>query len=171
MVVMILNVVSGDLVILLLTVSAVLCGLMAGLFFAYSVSVVLALETLSASVYTTVMQEINEKILNAVFGVVFVGAVVIPVISAAVLGFHGDWTAQYGQVFLAGIVMYLVGTVAVTIGIHIPMNESIATWSTASPPDEWATVRARWARWNHVRATAAIISFVFYLAALALLGT
>lgn len=165
-----LNVVSEGLVTLLLTVSAVLGGLMAGLFFAYSVSVVLALETLSASAYTTVMQSINETILNAVFGVAFVGAVVVPVITAVVLVLRGDLTAQYGLVFLVGVVMYLAGTFAVTMIVHIPMNESIATWSTASPPDDWMAVRTRWARWNHIRTTAAIISFVLYLAAIASIG-
>ncbi|RZV06125.1 hypothetical protein BDK88_4082 [Natrinema hispanicum] len=44
---------------LLFAVSVVLCELMAGFFFAYSLSVVPALETLSASEYVTVLQEIN----------------------------------------------------------------------------------------------------------------
>lgn len=69
-----------DLIVVLLTVSTVLVGLMAGLFFAFSVSVVLALDTLPASVYTRVMRSINDAILNAVFGVVFVGAVVVPTV-------------------------------------------------------------------------------------------
>lgn len=71
-----LNVLLGSPVIVLLAVSVVLSGLMAGFFFAYSLSVVLALETLSASEYVTVMQEINDKILNVVFGAVFFGTVI-----------------------------------------------------------------------------------------------
>lgn len=161
-----INVFSEALVILLIAVSAVLAGLMAGFFFAYSVSVVLALETVSASVYTTVMQEINEKVLNVVFGVVFFGAVVVPVGNAALMLTQEGWATQYGQLFLAGVVIYLLGTFAVTMRIHIPMNEDIATWSPASPPDEWATVQTRWTRWNHIRTIAAILSFVLYLAAI-----
>lgn len=161
-----LSVIPEELVVLLLTVSAVLGGIMAGFFFTYSASVVLALDTLSASAYTTVMQSINETVLNVVFGVAFFGAVLVPAVSAAVVLLQGDWTAPYGQLLLAGVVIYLIGTFAVTILIHIPMNDYIATWSTTSPPDDWAAVRSRWALWNHGRTTAALVSFVLYLAAI-----
>jgi uncharacterized membrane protein len=165
-----LNVLSGEPVALLLAVSAVLGGIMAGFFFTYSASVVLALDRLSASTYTTVMQEINETVLNAVFGVAFFGAVVVPAVSAAVVLLRGDWTTQYGRFLLAGVVIYLIGTFVVTMLIHIPMNEYIAMWSASSPPDDWVAVRSRWARWNHIRATAAVVSFVLYLAAIVSLG-
>ncbi|KAB1186532.1 MULTISPECIES: DUF1772 domain-containing protein [Haloferax] len=157
-------------VVFVLAVSAVLGGLMAGFFFAYSVSVVLALETLSSSEYTNVMQEINEKVLNALFGVVFFSAAVVPLGGAAVLVLHGDWQTFYGQLYLAGTVIYLAGAFFVTARIHIPMNEHIATWSPVSPPEDWAAVRARWTRWNHVRTTAAVASFALYLAAVASFG-
>ncbi|WP_158413687.1 anthrone oxygenase family protein [Haladaptatus cibarius] len=160
------SVLSGELLGPLIAVSTIFTGLMAGFFFAYSVSVVLALDTLSAATYTTVMQEINEKVLNAVFGVVFFGAVVVPAISMVILVFWGDWTTLSGRLFLVGVVVYVLGTFAVTMRIHIPMNDDIATWSSASPPDEWAEVRARWTRWNHVRTIAAVVSFASYLAAL-----
>lgn len=163
-----LTVFSEELLVLLFTVSIIFIGAMAGLFFAYSVSVVLALDTLSASVYTTVMQSINDAILNAVFGVAFVGSVVVPVIATITCIAHGGWTAQYGQLFIVGTGIYLIGTVAVTVIIHIPMNEYLATWSPTSPPDDWKTVRTRWRVWNHIRTTAAIVSFVLCLAALVL---
>ncbi|MFC6862720.1 anthrone oxygenase family protein [Halomicroarcula sp. GCM10025817] len=51
------------------------------------------------------------------------------------------------------------------------MNERIATWSPVSPPADWATVRVRWTRWNHVRTTAAVLSFALYLAAVASFGS
>jgi uncharacterized membrane protein len=130
-------------VVVLLAVSAVLGGLMAGFFFAYSASVVLALRTLSASEYTTVMQEINEKVLNVVFGIVFFGAVVVPIGGAILVVLQGYWTTLSGLLFLAGVIIYLVGTFLVTARIHIPMNDRIATWSPVSPPDEWVTIQAR----------------------------
>jgi len=164
------NVLSGRPLVFLLVVSAVLGGLMAGFFFAYSASVVPALRTLSASEYTTVMQEINEKVLNVVFGVVFFGAVVVPIGSAIIAVLLGYWTTLSGQLFLAGVIVYLAGTFLVTARIHIPMNDHIATWSPVSPPDEWATVQTRWRRWNHVRTMAAVVSFGLYLAAIASFG-
>jgi uncharacterized membrane protein len=165
------NAFFGRPVIVLVAVSAVLAGLMAGFFFAYSASVVLALRTLSGPEYTTVMQEINEKVLNVVFGIVFFGAVVVPVGGAILVVLREHWTTLSGGLFLAGTVVYLVGTFLVTMRVHIPMNERIATWSRESPPEEWTTVRARWARWNHVRTTAAVVSFALYLAAIVSLGS
>lgn len=161
---------SGELVFVLLVASTVLVGIMAGFFFAYSASVVLALETLSASAYTTVMQPINERVRNPAFGLAFLGAIVVPVVTAAVVVLQGDVTARYGSLFLAGVVVYLLGTVVVTVAVHLPMNDAIATWSTASPPDDWTAVRARWTLWNHVRTVAAIVSFVLSLAALVSYG-
>jgi uncharacterized membrane protein len=157
-------------VVFVLLASAALSGLMAGFFFAYSASVVLALGTLSGSEYTKVIQEINEKVLNALFGVVFFGAVVVPLGGAVVLIFQGDWQTLYGQLYLAGTTIYLVGTFLMTARIHIPMNENIAKWSPVSPPEDWAAVRAKWTRWNHVRTTAAVASFALYLAAVASFG-
>jgi len=115
---------SGEFLVVLLAISAVLGGLMAGFFFAYSASVVLALQTLSASEYTAVMQEINEKVLNVVFGVLFFGAVVVPTGSAILVVVQGYWTTLSGQLFLAGVIVYLVGTFFVTARIHIPINGS-----------------------------------------------
>jgi uncharacterized membrane protein len=163
-----LFVISKEMLVLLFTISIFLVGTMAGLFFAYSVSVVLALDTLSASVYTRVMQSVNDAILNVVFGIAFFGSVAVPVVSAMACIVRGGWTAQHGQLFIAGTAIYLVGTVAVTMAVHIPMNEYLATWSPTSPPDDWETVRTRWGVWNHVRTVAAVVSFVLCLAAFAL---
>ncbi|MFC6722969.1 DUF1772 domain-containing protein [Halobium palmae] len=160
----------GRPIVFLLAISTVLGGLMAGFFFAYSVSVVLALRTLSAAEYTTVMKEINEKVLNIIFGAVFFGAVVVPIGSATIIILQGYATTLSGQLFLAGVSIYLVGTFLVTARVHIPMNNHIATWSPVSPPDDWATVQARWTRWNHIRMGAALVSFALYLGAIVSFG-
>jgi uncharacterized membrane protein len=116
------------------------------------------------------MREINERVPNVVFGVVFFGAVVVPIGSAILVVVEGYWAILSGQLFLAGVVVYLVGTSLVTARIHVPVNDRIATWSPVSPPDEWRSVRPRWGRWNHVRTTAAVVSFTLYLAAIVSFG-
>lgn len=161
---------SEPLVVLLVATSTVLCGLMAGLFFAYSVSVVLTLDTLAASTYTRVMQSINEEILNPVFGVVFGGSIVVPVVGALLVLVDGYWTGLSSQLFLAGALVYLIGTAGVTVVVSVPMNDYIETWSIETPPDDWKDVRARWALWNHVRTGAAVVSFVVYAVVTLMLG-
>jgi uncharacterized membrane protein len=147
-----------------------LTGLSTGFFFAYSANVVLALDTLSGPTYTMVMQPINESVRNAAFGTVFFGPVVASVVGVATILYRRQLFTRYGLLVLAGAVIYLVGTVALTATVHLPMNEYIATWSASNPPADWAAIRARWARWNLVRTVAAGVSFVLFLAATFLLG-
>ncbi|WP_247003416.1 DUF1772 domain-containing protein [Halosolutus gelatinilyticus] len=167
---MISTVLSEGFAVHLVAASAVFGGVMAGFFFAYSASVVPALAVLPADAYAAVMQPINERIRNSAFGVAFFGAIAVPAACAAVVVLRGDWAAQYGRLFLAGVVVYAIGTIAVTVLVHFPMNDAIAAWDPASPPSDWAATRTRWARWNHVRTAAAIVSFVLYVGALASLG-
>lgn len=145
--------------------STVLGGLMAGFFFAYSVSVVLMLDTLSPSTYTRVMQSINEKIMNPTFGFVFGGAAIVPIVGAVLVIIDGLWMSLSGQLFLAGVIIYLVGTAGVTVLVSVPLNDDIETWPIESPPDDWEVVRARWSLWNHIRTGGAIVSFGLYVAA------
>ncbi len=150
--------------------TTLLFGLLAGLLFAYSVSVVVALDTLNGPTYTRVMQSINETILNPVFGIVFGGAAIVPVMGTAVVIGGGHWMHTYGQLFIGASLVYLVGTVGVTSSMHIPMNDAIELWDGESPPDDWRSVRLRWARWNHVRTAAAVGSFVASLIATVLIA-
>jgi len=145
--------------------STILAGLAAGFFFAYSANVVWALDRLSGSTYTEVMQPINATVRNPAFAAVFFGAIAVSALGAVVILVRGDGLTPYGVLFLSGAIVYVLGTFAVTVMIHVPMNESIATWSATAPPADWAAVRARWALWNHVRTIAATISFVLYLTA------
>jgi uncharacterized membrane protein len=72
------------------------------------------------------MQEINEKVLNALFGFVFFGGLAVPIGGVAVLVLHGDWRTSYGKLYLAGTTLYLVGAFFLTARVYIPMNEYIA---------------------------------------------
>ncbi|MET3535054.1 anthrone oxygenase family protein [Chryseobacterium limigenitum] len=71
---------------ILLIVTAVLTALIAGLFYAYSCSVVLGLGKLSDTEYLKAMQSINREILNPVFFVSFMGTAVLLPISTFYIG-------------------------------------------------------------------------------------
>jgi uncharacterized membrane protein len=145
--------------------AVVLSGLAAGFFFAYAANVTLALNRLTGETYTTVMQPINESVRNPAFAVVFFGAPAVAALGVVTILLGGDLLTPYGLLFLLGAGVYLVGTLAVTVAVHLPMNDAIAAWSPSAPPEEWAAVRARWTRWNLLRTAAALISFVAFLAA------
>lgn len=150
---------------LLFAVTALLTGLAAGFFFAYASNVTLALASLPGPVYVEVMQLINETVRNAAFATVFFGPVVAMVVGIVMLALRRELSTRYGLLFVAGSILYILGTVAVTATVHVPTNQYIATWSTAQPPVDWAATRARWARWNLVRTIAALAAFLSLFAA------
>jgi len=145
-------------------------GLMAGLFYAYACSVNPGLGRLSDAGYLAAMQSINRAILNPVFLIVFMGAVLILPIGAyqvfgrpASLPFH---------LLLAASIVYIVGVFGVTMAANVPLNDRLDAFnlSTASP-ETLTHMRTEfegpWNAWNLVRTIAAILAFL--LAALAYL--
>ena len=85
------------------------CGLMAGVFFAFSVAVMPGLRRLAPSDGIAAMQAINRSILNPVFMVVFVGTALV----AAALAVSTAWTWDEGDagLRLAAGLTYLLGGV------------------------------------------------------------
>ena len=141
-------------------VSALLLGLAAGLFFAFSVSVMPGLRQVDDGTFASTMNAINRAILNPVFGVVFVGALLAPA-AAAVLAF-GAGEPTRGWVIVASGVVYLVGVLFVTGAVNVPLNDALAKNS------DRAAFESRWVRFNAVRTVANVVAFALALVAIAL---
>lgn len=128
-------------------------GMMAGLFFAYSNSVMPALARMPGPQGMTAMNHVNVIIQNPLFLSVFMGTAVIMLflIVVALLG----WIDRPAWI-LTGAVLYLVGNIAVTVTINVPMNDALAAANPAGGDSAalWATFLDRWVFWNHVRALA-----------------
>ena len=137
-------------------VAALGCGLMAGLFFAFSVSVMKALARLPSAEGIAAMQAINVAIINLVFLATFFGtaAACVLVMIASLLRWH-DPGAVY---LLIGCALYLVGTFLVTLVFNVPKNNALASVAPADPEGAglWTDYLSKWTAWNHVRAAAAL---------------
>ena len=137
-------------------VAALGCGLMAGLFFAFSVSVMKALARLPSAEGIAAMQSINVAIINPVFLAAFFGTAVacVLVMIASFLRWH-DFGAVY---LLSGAALYLVGTFLVTLVFNVPKNNVLASVAPANPESAslWTDYLSKWTAWNHVRAAAAL---------------
>lgn len=131
-------------------------GIMAGLFFAFSTFVMQALGKRPAPVGIAAMQSINQTILNPIFFAVFFGTALLS-LALAVLALLG-WSEAGAGWRLAGALLYLIGSIAVTILFNVPLNNRLA----AVAPDsmEGATLWSRylrvWTAWNHVRTVACV---------------
>jgi uncharacterized membrane protein len=142
--------ITDGLIFLLTLIGALGCGLMAGLFFAFSVSVMKALARLPADQGIAAMQSINVAIISPVFLAAFFGtaATCVLVIIASLLRWY-DPDAVY---LLIGGALYLVGTFGVTMVFNVPKNRALASVAPANPGSArlWSDYLAKWTAWNHV---------------------
>ena len=149
---------------LLTLVCAAGSGVMAGVFFVFSVAIMQALRALPPPSGIAAMQSINIVIVNPLFLSVFLGTGAACA-AAAVVSVTG-WDTSGGWGTLAGSGFYLVGAVLVTMGFNVPLNNALARVAPESGDGAriWADYLSRWTAWNHVRtlaALAAALSFLF----------
>jgi len=144
------------LVFALTLVSALGCGLMAGVFFAFSAFVMKALARLPPAQGIAAMQSINVAAINPAFmGALFGTAVLCVVLAVAALSM---WRERGAVWLLVGGLLYLVGAVVVTIAFNVPRNNALAAVApdSAAGASLWARYVAGWTAWNHVRAAACL---------------
>ena len=136
-------------------VAALGCGLMAGLFFAFSISVMGALRRLPANEGMAAMQAINVAIVNPLFLVVFLGTA-ISCIAAVLIGLR-DMQNPMAYYLVVGGVLYLVGSLLVTAVFNIPRNNALAGLNATdvANAEAWQVYLKEWTMWNHVRGVAA----------------
>ena len=145
-------------------VAALGCGLIAGVFFAFSTFVMKALARLPTEQGISAMQSINIFAAKSWFLAVFVGTAVVcgfVAVSAVV-----RWNASSAALLLGGSVVFLAGTFLVTMLFNVPMNNGLAVMPVDEPAraTRWANYITRWKRWNHVRTIASLAAAALLIA-------
>ena len=158
----------NNLLFALTLVSALGCGLIAGVFFAFSGFVMRALASLPPSQGIAAMQSINVAVLNPWFLGTFFGtafACILLTVASLI-----TWHRPGAACVLVGGVLYLFGTVLVTIAFNVPRNEKLAAVDATSmnAVNVWAQYVTSWITWNHVRTAAALAAAASLTVALCL---
>jgi uncharacterized membrane protein len=153
---------------LLLSGAVILTGLSAGLFFAWSVSVIPGTRLIANQSYLETMQSINRGILNPVFFTVFFGSVVLLSI-ASINEFHSN-KVVFG-LMLAASITYMVGTVLVTGLGNVPLNEQldvlkIAEMNASQVSEFRKFYETNWNKLHLIRTVFAVLSFCMVVSAL-----
>lgn len=137
-------------------VSALGCGIVAGVFYAFSTFVMKALARLPPAQGIAAMQSVNV----AVIGPWFLGAFFGTAAACALLAVSAlvRWHEPRGIYLLFGSLLYLVGTILVTIAFNVPWNDALAAVDPASIDGAalWSRYVVSWTFWNHVRTAAAL---------------
>jgi uncharacterized membrane protein len=145
----------------LLVIAATLTALQAGLYYAWSCSVMLGFARLNDREFVAVMRETNRAIQNPVFFLSFFGAPIFLV--AAAVFYFGQGSRFW--FLLAAAIVYLAGTFAVTIFGNVPLNNRLDQFNSDSATDaEIFQLRAsfenRWNNLNHLRAAASTVAVI-----------
>jgi len=141
-------------------------GLMAGTYFIFSVAIMPALDKLPAGQAIAAMQHINKVIVNPVFMLAFM----VTAITSGIVGVYAvvklDGPERWWLV--AGAVLFIVGSLLITGGYHIPKNDALdkVDPGTADAAKVWADYLREWLPMNHVRALATLGSLASFAVAL-----
>lgn len=144
-------------------------GLSAGLFYAWSVSVIPGTKRMADHSYLEAMQQINRAILNPGFFAIFFGSLLL-MLWSSYLEFKADLSPSFFFT-LAALIVYIAGTVGVTAVGNVPLNEALdlIELNKLGASELKMTRQAyelKWNRLHHVRTVFSIISFVLLLLAI-----
>jgi uncharacterized membrane protein len=145
-------------IFLLTLISALGCGLIAGVFFAFSAFVMPALARIPPAQGIAAMQSINVTALRWPLMAAFFGTAA----SCALLA-GGSFFWRQGPLdpyLTIGGSIYLAGTLLVTVLFNVPRNEKLAGVGSdsAEAAELWSRYLAEWTAWNHLRAFASLLA-------------
>ncbi len=143
----------------MILVLSVATGLMAGIYFTFSVVVVKALAQLPNSDGAGAMNQINEVIVKTSF---------MPLFMISSIGYAGllIWSMFYSSAdnsnFIWASLIYLIGMFGITILGNVPLNNKLK--NSASDPinlsNTWNDYVDTWTKLNHIRTASCIAAFV-----------
>ena len=145
-------------------------GLVAGVFVLYGHTIMPGLRRTDASTFVSAFRSIDTAIINPWFiGGSFIGALLFTATAAIT-----NRGARAFPWILTALVAYVV-VVAITVAVHVPLNDAIKAARIEGPTADLAQVRAhfheaRWAAWNLARAVTSTAAFVALVWALVLHG-
>lgn len=154
------------LVTILLWFSAVGCGLIAGLYFAFSTFIMKALSRIDQAQGIAAMNSINSTILRSLFMPLFWGTTIASAVLAVLALFR--WSEHGAALMLAGGLIYVIGMFGCTVACNVPLNNTLASMGAAGSEGAaiWARYLKVWTSWNHVRTLASTAAMALFIAAL-----
>ncbi|WP_412543719.1 anthrone oxygenase family protein [Longispora sp. K20-0274] len=146
-------------------------GLIAGLFYSFTVAVMPGLRQAEDRSFVDTMQRINVAIINGWFMLCFVGALLLIALAAAL---HLRAAGRPALPWIAAaLVLYLVMFV-ITAAVNVPLNNALDAAGKPGAITDLAAVRARfeatWVGWNVVRTLTSTAAFGCLTWALVLFG-
>ena len=138
-------------------------GLTAGIFYAFSTFVMAALARIPPEQGIAAMNSINVTVINPWFFAVFLGTPIV----CAILFIMAlpKWSEPGAAIIVVASLIYVVGSLVVTMAFNVPLNNKLAAITTASGEGGvlWARYLSDWTFWNSVRAAAPLVAMVLFI--------
>lgn len=141
-------------------------GLTAGIFFAFSTFVMAALARLPPDQGIAAMNSINITVINPWFFSVFFGTPIVCAILAVMALLR--WSEPGAALILAGCLIYIVGSLVVTMVFNVPLNNALAAVTSAAGEGGalWTRYLSEWTFWNTVRTIAPLLAMLLFIVAI-----
>lgn len=154
---------TSHLILVACATAVIGCGLVAGVFLAFSDFVMKSLYAASPAGGVEAMQMINRKVYGSIFLTLLIAMAVASVGLAlyAALGMTGPPAVW----IIAGCTLYAIGVFLVTVVFNVPMNQRLDAMNHASVETAayWSTYATSWTLWNHVRTFASAGAAICFL--------
>ncbi len=140
-------------------------GVVAGLMFIFSNTIMRALAQMPHPQGFVTMQAINVIIVNPLFLLFFVGTAILSIIALVFAFTH--WNHAASAYILAAALLYLIGTIGITALGNIPLNNRLAALnpSDVQALEFWKEFCTTWTLWNHLRTLTTIFSLLCWILA------
>ncbi len=144
-----------------------LTGLSAGLFYAWSVSVIPGTRKVIDSTYLETMQSINRAILNPAFFLVFFGSL----ISLAISSIQHYQAGTIFWLLLVSTITYAAGTFGITAFGNVPLNDALEALNLEDLTNIRITefrnsYEQKWNRFHAIRTAFSVLSFLLTILAI-----
>ncbi|MBV8253628.1 MAG: DUF1772 domain-containing protein [Chitinophaga sp.] len=145
---------------IILIITVCFTGLMAGLFYSWSVSVIPGLAKLNDEQFLSSMQSMNRAILNPLFLIVFTGNILLLAI-ATWLQFHHEGY----RYFMLTSALYMIGVFGITAFGNVPLNDTLDKFDILHAGKEAMAEMRRnfedpWVKLHTIRTIAAVLAFI-----------
>lgn len=143
-------------------------GMIGGLMFGWTVSILPGLRKVSDLTYVSTMQTINREIINPGFTIPFTITPVVLAV-AAFVHFRSGQTRR-GWLLASACATYVIGVIVVTVGGNIPLNNTLDEFDiSAATSDALSAQRADyegpWNAWHYARTSASMVALALSAAA------
>jgi len=152
--------ITSSIVTALLWIAALSSGLIAGVYFAFSVFIMHAFSKIDTTQSIAAMNSINKVILRSLFMPLFFGSSIISVL--LIISAFAHWDEADALLTLTAGAIYFIGMFVCTVVFNVPLNNSLAKLkaNSANTQQTWIHYLKNWTSWNHLRTVSSLVTCI-----------